>query len=173
MLTKAQKAKHIEAAGELLKKSKTLVFADFTGVATAEINRLKAELRKTGAVFRVVKKRLLKLAFKSADVPADPTQFKAQVGTVFAPGELTDIAAPIFKFSKELAKAKKNFAVLGAYEAAQKSFVTPEQFLVIAKLPSREVLLAQVLGAFTAPLRAFMNLLEQLAKSKKPLATSH
>ena len=167
MLTKAQKTKHIELAGELLKKSKTLVFADFAGAATQDINKLKTELRKAGATWRVVKKRLLKLALTKAGVAMDPAQFDAQVGTAFVPGQLTDVASAMYKFSKDLAKAKKNFAVLGAYDIAGKSFIAPEQFVLIAKLPSREVLLAQVLGMMTAPRRAFMSIVEQMSKRKE------
>lgn len=164
MLTKAKKTKHIEAAGELLKKSKTLVFADFSGVPTSDINKLKTGLKKAGAAFRVVKKRLLNLAFKKAGIAADPTQFDAQVGTIFISGELTDAASMIYKFSKDLAKAKKNFAVLGAYDIAANSQIAAEQFTALAKLPSREILLAQVMGMFTAPLRGFMSIVEQMSK---------
>ncbi len=168
MLTKSQKAKHIEQTGELLKKSKSLVFADFAGVPTQDINKLKAGLKKAGAAFRVVKKRLLNIVFKNAGIAADPTRYNAQVGTIFIPGELTDAAGMIYKFSKDLAKEKKNFAVLGAYDIAAQSLIAPERFAAIAKLPSREALLAQALGMFTAPLRSFMSIVEQMANRKEP-----
>lgn len=164
MLTKAEKKEQIELGVDLTKKSKALVFADFTGVSIEEIKKLKSELRKAGAQFKVIKKRLLKLALKDAGVDFDPTQFDAQVGTVFATGDLSTVAGSVYKFSKDLEKAKKNFAILGAYDGVEKIALDKNQFLVIAKLPSREILLAQLVGVMSGPIRAFMYIADQLSK---------
>lgn len=152
---------------DLIQKSKALVFADFTGVPTGELRRLKTELKKAGANFKVIKKRLLKLALKDVGVEMDPMQFDAQVGTVFAPDEMPSVAAAIYKFSKEMAKAKKDFKILGAYNLEEKSFLDADQFTVIAKLPSREVLLAQLVGVMSSPLRAFMYIVNELSKKSQ------
>lgn len=164
MLTKTEKKQQIELGVDLTKKSKALVFADFTGVSIEEIKKLKNELRKAGAQFKVIKKRLLKLALKDAGVDFDPMQFEAQVGTVFASGELSTVAGYVYKFSKDLEKAKKNFAILGAYDSVEKVALDKNQFLVIAKLPSREILLAQLVGVMSGPIRAFMYVIDQLSK---------
>lgn len=164
MKSKQQKSKEIESGKDLLGKNQTVVFADFTGTAFEDLKRLKSELKKVGGVFKVVKKRLLKIAFQKQGIEFDPTQFESQVGSVFLKGELTSAASTVYKFQKDLTKAKKPFKVLGAYEIPKKNFLNAEQFLVIAKLPSREVLLGQVLGMFTAPLRSFMMIVDQLSK---------
>lgn len=165
MLTKAQKTEQVKEGKKLIKASQNLVFADFTGVSVEELRRLKKELRNAGADFRVFKKRLLKIALKEAGIDFDPKQFEAQVGTVFTAKELTSVASQIYKFSKELAKKKKDFKILGAFDLINKSFLGPEQFTIIAKLPSREVLLAQLVGTLAGPIRALMYLLQE--KSKK------
>lgn len=169
MLTKAQKKQHIDKSAEMLKGSKTLVFADFTGVDTASIRRIKTEAKKVGAIFKVFKKRLLNIALKEMGVAFNPMQFKSQVATFFIPEDLSSIAGTIHKFAKELTKAKKNFVVLGAYDLANKQEVTVAEFNVIAKLPGRDVLLSMVIGGITGPLRAFMYLVGELAK-KQPAA---
>ena len=148
-----------------MEANQNLVFADFTGIPTKLINTLKRELKATGATYRVIKKRLLKVALHEAGVAFDPTQFDAQVGAVFVPGELSDgVAAAVHKFSKELVKEKKEFKMLGAYDLSGKVFLSAEAFTIIAKLPSREVLLGMVLGAMTGPLRAFMYVLQERGK---------
>lgn len=169
MLTKAQKKQHIDKSAEMVKGSKTLVFADFSGVDTASIRRIKIEAKKVGAAFKVFKKRLLNITLKEMGVAFDPLQFKSQVGTFFIPEDLSSIAGTIHKFAKELARAKKNFVVLGAYDLANKQAVSVEEFNVIAKLPGRDVLLSMVIGGITGPLRAFMYLVGELAK-KAPAA---
>ncbi len=179
MLTKEQKKKQVELGQDLLKKSKTLVFADFTGVDTASIRKLKIEVKKAtsatanagqagsgqaGATFKVIKKRLLSIALKNSGIDFDPLQFSAQVGTFFIPEDLSSVASSIYKFAKELARSKKEFKVLGAYDLVAKTAVSVEEFTTVAKLPSREVMLAMVMGAITGPLRAFMYVLGELSK---------
>ncbi len=166
MLTKKQKQEHVAMSSKLVTASKSLVFADFTGAPTKEVNRLKVELKKAGATFKVVKKRLLKIALKEAGIPTDALEGKSQAATVFSPGDLTSVAGPIFKFSKELAKSKVDFKVLGAYDSDRKAAISVAEFNVIAKLPSREVLLAQVIGTMSGPLRKFMIALQEIAKKK-------
>ncbi|MDO8601956.1 MAG: 50S ribosomal protein L10 [bacterium] len=164
MLTKAQKKEHVELSAKKIKASKNIVFADFSGVGTADVNNLKKELRKAGAEFKVVKKRLLKIALKEAGIEFDPSATKAPIATVYTPTDLTSVAGPIYKFSRELVKRKINFKVLAAYDAEAKKLLNTAEFTVIAKLPNRETLLAMVIGAMTGPLRAFMSIVDQLAK---------
>lgn len=168
MLTKEQKKKQVAIGTEFLNKSKALVFADFTNVDTASINKLKAALKNLGANFKVIKKRLLNIVAKNAGLDFDPLQFEAQVGTVFSEGDLSLVAGAVYKFSKDLAKEKKDFKILGAYDLVDKSYLDTAQFILIAKLPSREVLLTQVLGGIIGPFRAFMYLLLELNKKPTP-----
>ena len=53
---------------------------------------------------------------------------------------------------------------MGAYDSVEKKFLNLEEFTVIAKLPSKEVLLAQLVGTVSGPLRAFMYVIDQLSK---------
>jgi large subunit ribosomal protein L10 len=164
MLTKTQKKEHVAKSTTSLKNSKSVVFADFSGVPTKDINQLKSELRKAGASLKVVKKRLLNIALKEAGIAFDPLQFKAPVAAVFAPAELTSVAGPIYKFSRDLAKRKIEFKVVGAFDRDSNAVLSTQEFTIIAKLPSREVLLAQVVGAMSGPLRAFMYIVSELSK---------
>jgi len=164
MLTRAQKKQKVDEGAKLIKESKNLIFADFSGVPVTEIQRLKNELREAGAKFQVLKKRLLKIAIKRAGADFDPTQFEAQVGTFFLSEDLTSVASKIHKFSKDLAKKGKNFTVLSAYDLEKKTALSAEEFTAIAKLPTREVLIAMIMGGITGPLRAFMSIVKQLSE---------
>jgi ribosomal protein L10 len=101
---------------------------------------------------------------KEQGIDFDPTQFPSQVGMIFVPGELSESASVIYKFAKELAKEKKELKILAAYDLKKKAVISAEEFTVIAKLPSREVLLAMVMGAMTGPIRKLMYLLIELGK---------
>lgn len=161
MKTKTQKTEQIKQAEQLLAKSRFLVFTDFTGLSVAGFQKLKKSLKMGLNVFQVVKKRLLKIAFKNKGVDFDPVQFDSQVATLFSGQDLTDIAAPIYKFSKEV---KNVFKILGAYDLANKKFFSADEVKFIGQLPSREVLLAQVVSVISAPLRKLLFVLNEKAK---------
>ena len=172
MLTKDQKKEQVELGGKELGEAKSLIFAAFTGVKTADVKNLKTALRALGAKYKVFKKRLLNIAMKNAGVAVDPMQFPGQLGTVFAPKAIYDIAGTVHKFAKALLKtAKVDFKVMGAYDAAEKKFYDAAAFATIAKLPSREVLLAQIAMMLTMPVKKVMVALnsrsEQLAGQTK------
>jgi large subunit ribosomal protein L10 len=164
-LTKAQKVQQINLGVDKLKGSANLVFVDFNKVSVEDIKRLRKELKKQGADFKVLKKRILKIAFQKSGVDFDPLQFKAQLGTIFLPKDLSDFAAQIYKFSKELERAKKGeFKVLGSFDLSEKRFIDVNEFNTIAKLPSREVLLAQVVMMLTMPMKQLMQVLNERSK---------
>mgnify|MGYP001607393661 FL=1 len=161
MKTKAQKIEQIKQAEQLLLKSRFLVFADFTGLNVAGFQKLKKSLKAGLNIFQVVKKRLLKIVFKNRGIEFDPVQFDSQVATLFSAEDLTDIAAPIYKFSKEV---KNVFKILGAYDLNNKKFFTADEVKFIGQLPPREVLLAQIVGMISSPLRKFLFVLNEKAK---------
>ena len=157
MLTKDQKKEQVALAVKHVKASKSLIFADFTGVPTGEILKLKNTLRAMGGKFQVFKKRLLNIALKDSGVPVDTAKFEAQLGTVFAPKSIYDVAGLVYKFAKDLLKGtKKEFKILGAYDATESKTIDAPTFMMIAKLPPREVLLAQIAMMLTMPIKKVM-----------------
>ena len=156
MLTKQQKTKQIEASQQLLEKNQTLIFTDFTGLPTAELKTLRSLLREFGAKFKVTKKRLLKIAFQKRGIDYDPTQFTGPVGVIWLAKDIFEPAAKLYQFLKELTKAKKELKILGGWDATAKKGITAEEFMTIAKLPTREVLLTQIAFMLTMPLRQIM-----------------
>jgi large subunit ribosomal protein L10 len=170
MKTRAQKSEELKRAKELLGKSRALIFADFTKITAEDTRRLRGELRKTGASFLVIKKRLLGLLLKEKGIDTDLKQFKMSVGTIFAEGDIEKAAGPAYQFFSKLdvpEGAAKDVWVkhlLGGYDMKASAGVDAQQIIYIGKLPPREVLLAQLLGMLTAPIRSFMYVLDQKAK---------
>ena len=166
MLTKSQKSAVIEVGAQRLKESETLVFAEFNGVSVENFKKLRRELKKLGADFKIVKKRLVNLILKNAGIDMfDVRASKNQLGTIFAKGDLSSIAGAVHKFSKEITKGKKGaFGVSGAYSFGEKRFVDPIEFKAIATLPSREVLLAQIAMMLTVPLKQIITIINEKSK---------
>src|SRR3989344_2749768 len=98
MKTKAQKTVELAKAKKLLDKSQALIFTDFTKVSAEDIRKLRIELKKLGANYLVIKKRLLGLLLKEQGIDVDLKQFKISVGTIFSEKGPDSVAGPAFKF---------------------------------------------------------------------------
>ncbi|OGY59741.1 MAG: 50S ribosomal protein L10 [Candidatus Colwellbacteria bacterium RIFCSPLOWO2_01_FULL_48_10] len=163
MKTKAQKTEIVRLAEQEMKDAKFLVFADFSETPDEVIKAFRRLARGAKSRFHVIKKRLLGVALKKAGIEFNPKQFKSQVGTVFAQGDISEIAPVMYKFSK----ANANFKLLGALDLINKLEMPLPTLQAIGKLPSREVLLGQVLGGLTGPIRKLMYVLQEVAKGRK------
>jgi large subunit ribosomal protein L10 len=173
MKTKSQKIEELKHAKELLEKSQALIFADFTKVSAEDIRKLRRELKKSGANFLVIKKRLLSLLLKEKGIAADVAQFKTSVGTVFSEKDIENAVAPAFKFfaALEIPEGSPKDVwmkhLLGGYDMAKNSSFDGAQVIFIGKLPPREVLLSQLLGTLAGPIRSFLYVLNESRKKIK------
>lgn len=159
MLTKQQKIKLVEEAEKIIDQNKNLVFIDFSGTKVEDLRKLKRILREFGVQLKVIKKKLLRIAFQNKKIDFNPEQFESQVGVISTVKDISEIAGPIYKFFKEI--EKKGFKILGAYDLLEKNFSDAEIVKKIGQLPPREILLAQLVGMLSAPIRMFMHVLDQ------------
>ncbi len=160
--TKAQKQEAIKVGDKELKDTKFLVFADFSKVTNEELKSFRRLIRTINGKFTIVKKRLMGIILKNAGIEFNTKQFPGQMGTVFAKGDISDIAQVVYKFSKE----RQNFKILGGLDILKKESLPRETVVAIGRLPSREVLLAQLLGGITGPVRKLMFALNKVAEKK-------
>jgi large subunit ribosomal protein L10 len=162
MKTKEQKAEQINKGQKLFKESNILVFTDFTGTGVEDIRGLRKNLKELGAKFSVIKKKLMRIIFKKMGIDFNPEQFESQVATISSQKDILEIVGPIYKFSQE--KEKQGFKILGAYDLADKKFIDSETVIKIGRLPSKEVLLGQLLGVLSAPMRMLAYVLSEKSK---------
>lgn len=158
MKSKEQKSREIKSGEELFKKSQSLIFVDFGKVSTENLRLLKAKLKKIDAQFKVVKKRLLKIILKENKIDFDPhSVFEGQMGTIFSGGDIYSAAGPAYK-------SFQGIETLGAYDLKDRQFLAADAFKKIALLPSREILLSQVVGMTAAPIKMLMYVLQERSK---------
>jgi len=162
MLTKQQKIKILSDTNDLLKDSKFLLFTDFTGISVEDSKSLRRLVSDLGAKYKVIKKKLMRVAFEKSQIGFNPEKFKSQLGTIFSSKDISEVAGPVYKFSKEM--EKKGFKILGAYDLEKGEFLEGEFVKKIGQLPSREIILGQLAGVLSAPLKMLMYILDQKSK---------
>ncbi len=152
MLNKEQKKELIKDLSEKIKATGSVVFADFRGIRVKDLSELKKELRKSDASFKVMKKTLMKIAFKNAGIDFNPKKLEGQIAVSLSPDEVS-AAKIIDTFSRK----NENIKILGGVVNGKE--MTAEEMNVLAKLPGREELLAKLVGAIKAPVSGFVNVM--------------
>jgi large subunit ribosomal protein L10 len=153
-ITRAQKEKIVEALSEAGMGASALLFADFTGVKTKDMNEFRRTIRSVGGSVRVVKKTLAVRAFGDK-LPAAIGRHQGGIAAVWFkdPDPLEGLKAA-WKFTKQLEALK----ILGGFIAGL-GVVDAAKVREIASLPSRGVIVAKLLGVIASPLSGLVRTL--------------
>jgi len=154
MLTKTQKKKIIDELADKIKRQKILIFTNVAGVKVGEIQKLRRELKKEEVEYKVIKKTLINLALKQAKQEVDTSSFIGSSALAFGYQEPVLPAKIIYNFSKE----HLNLKILGGL--MENRFLTPEEVIELAKIPSKQELIAKLIGSIQAPVSGLVNVLE-------------
>jgi len=144
-ISKKRKTELVAEYTEQLKRSQGIILADYQGLSVSAMEGIRNSLRPIGAKFRVVKNRLLILALKEAGLSVPDEWLSSPTVISFCYDEVPSVAKALVDAKKELDVLQIKGGLLGT------KVIEAEQVKVIADLPPREVLLAQVLGTINAP----------------------
>ena len=144
-----QKKQIVADLVDQLKNSVAGVVVDYKGINVADDTKLRKELREAGVKYTVVKNTLLGFAAKEAGLDDLCNVLEGTTAIAVSPEDHTAAARILSKF----ADTHKNFSVKSGY--LDGSVVDTATIDSLAKLPTREVLLATVCNAFNAPIASF------------------
>ncbi len=133
-----------------------IVFVNFHGLSTAAIFKLRNLMRATSATYKVAKKTLIKKALGDFKFSGEMPDLGGEIGLIFAQAEeeMANIAKNVCKFTKE----HKELSVLGGI--LENKFIEKKMVSELALIPSREVLLANLVYTLNSPLRRLVGGLE-------------
>lgn len=155
-MDRTSKEASVEELRERIDRAPVLYLTDFTGLNVKAMTELRSVLRKSGAEYVVVKNRLAKRIFTESDsLPDISESLVGPTGFVFGYEDAAAAAKALSDFAKD--HDKKPVFKLGVME---NKVLQPEQVEKIAKLPPREQLLAELAGAFEAPMSMLAAALE-------------
>lgn len=151
-----QKQKVVAELSERLSGSIAGVIVDYRGISVTDDTKLRRELREAGVDYTVTKNTLLKLAVKGTSLEGISSVLD---GTTAIATSSTDYVAAA-KILCKYADTSKTFTVKSGFLDGE--VISVEKVSSLAKLPSREILLANVLGAFQAPISAFARAIQAI-----------
>lgn len=155
MLNIDEKTQVVSEIKEKFQRSSGVVLADYRGLTVAQVTQLRAQLRKAGVEYRVLKNTLVSRAANEIGVEGLDSYLKGPTALAFS----ADPVAPakiLTNFAKE--NKLKNFKIkAGVLEG---KVIGADGVKALADLPSREVLLTMVVRGMQAPLAGMVNVLQ-------------
>jgi len=137
----------VAVLAEKLGRAKAVYFTDYQGLDVANITVLRRRFTEEAVEFRVAKNTLIKIAAEKSNLPAlNETVLAGPTALAIAYEEPTTPAKIIKEFTKTLEKPEVKGILF------EGSLLDKEAFDKIANLPSREVLLGQLVGLLQSPL---------------------
>jgi large subunit ribosomal protein L10 len=145
-----EKVQILEDTSKRIQGVRGLYLADLSGMTVEKVSLLRKQCRAQKVQVSVVKNTLLKRAFNAQGITALDEYLVGPTGLIFSPVNEMTPAKILTDFAKEHEKPRIKAAVLDGRLFDDKAIA------ILAKLPSREVLLSQLLGTFIAPMTQFL-----------------
>jgi large subunit ribosomal protein L10 len=142
----------VKVLAEKFKSMKGMILTEYHGLSVEEISELRNKLRAQNSEYSIVKNTLSEIALKEAGIDAG-NNFSGPTALVIENGDVVSPAKVLMDFAKTHAKLKVRAGYL------ESKFVDASVVSQLSELPSREVLIAKMLGSMQAPISGFVNVL--------------
>lgn len=160
MLNKSEKQQLVDELHKKFTDSKIVILTDYKGLNVDKLNELRRKLTESNIEYRVVKNTLLARASENTDVALVKDQFTGPTAIALSYDDPVAPAKVLADFAKDNDKLEIKCGVMSG------KFLDLNSIKSLSSLPSREVLLSQVLSVMnavpTALVRALTNVPEKL-----------
>ncbi|MDE6189703.1 MAG: 50S ribosomal protein L10 [Clostridia bacterium] len=154
------KAQHIEEIKEMIQQCNGMVVVSYQGITVEEDTQLRAKFRAENVRYKVLKNRLVQRALSELGIQGFDHHLEGSSAFAFANGDALAAAKIVVEQGKTIKALKAKCGLMdGAY--IDETVVTK-----LASIPSKEVLLAQLLGLLQSPISGFARAIQQIAEKQ-------
>ena len=150
-----QKVEQVELLTEKLKSAKVAVLTDYRGLKVNQIQDLRSKLRTGDVEYRVIKNTLARRAAEAAGFPQLQDEIKGPVAIAFG---YDDLGVPSRLISEWVRATRLKLEIVGGLVEGR--VFSPDQVKQLADLPSREVLIAQLMGTLQSPVAQLVGIMQ-------------
>lgn len=144
-MNREEKAANVAALNERFKQATVTLLATSQGLSVAKMQQLRRALKQAGGEYKVAKNTFARRALKETAYAKLDELLEGPTGLVFGYSDPVAVTKVLVKFAEDNDKLSIKAGLLGG------KVLEPAAVTELAKLPSREVLLAQLLGLLQAP----------------------
>jgi len=156
-----QKQAVVSGIKEKIENSGSLVLVDYRGLTVEEVTDLRKKYREAGVQYKVYKNTMMKIAFKELGFEDFNQYLQGPSAVAFSTEDVTAAARITNEFAKNNEKLVIKAGIL------EGKLLDAQEVKAVANIPSREVLIAKLLGSFKAPVSNFVYMLDALRKKKE------
>ena len=161
MKSKLEKKQILDSLKESFAASPALVVANYQGLKSGEMDKLRKSLRDNDVEFQVVKNSLAKIASEGTDIAQINDLFKGPMSLAISSESPVAPAKWIFEFSKE----HKALKILGGYLDGK--VLSIDEVKALAKLPDLDGMRSQLLSVMNGVASKFVRVIDAYKKSKE------
>jgi large subunit ribosomal protein L10 len=158
-INKKEKEQMLQMLKEKMGSSQIIIMADYKGINVDAITKLRRRMYESGSELKVAKNTIIKIAARELNLEGADPYLEGPTALAFGTNDPVAPAKVLYDFIKEFKKLEVKGAIL------EGQIIGAEQVKALANLPSREVLLAQVLGGMQAPMYGFAGALQGLLRN--------
>ena len=156
-----EKSKQVEEIKAKIKAAKSIVLVDYKGLTVSEDTELRKSMRDNKCSYAVLKNRLVKKAFNDLGNTNFDEALNGPTALAFSN---EDEVAP----AKTIAEASKKFSKMAIKcGLVDGEFMDEAKMQQVSEIPSREVLLAKMLGSMQSPITKLAICLNKIAEQKQ------
>jgi len=152
---KEQKAEQVEVLTEKLRTAKVALLTDYRGLTVTQLQELRGKLRTGDVEYRVVKNTLARRAAEAAGVPALQPELEGPVAIAFG---YDDLSLPSKLINEFVRTTRLKLEVKGGLVEGR--VFTPDQVKQLADLPSKAILIAQLMGTMQSPVGQLVGIMQ-------------
>lgn len=149
-----EKASKVAELKNLLTSSKGVVLVNYCGLTVAEDTELRAKMREAGVKYMVAKNTFIRIAAKEAGIEGLDSVLEHNTALAFSAEDPVAPAKILNDFSKDHKALELKAGVLDG------KVIAVDEVKALAELPSREELLAKLVGSMQAPISGLVNVLQ-------------
>lgn len=153
-MSREKKTQIIDSLQEAFSKCSISILTDYRGLATSEMTTLRRRLQESGSEYKVVKNTLARFAAARAGKDNLVNSFEGPIAIAFGYGNITIPARILVSYIED---SKASLSIKGGFWGDK--LLTPEEVMTLATLPSREILLARIVGQMKSPVSALLGCL--------------
>ncbi|MEG1524287.1 MAG: 50S ribosomal protein L10 [Clostridia bacterium] len=156
----AAKAELVSGVSEKLEKASSVIVFDYRGLTVGEVTELRSEMRKANCEYFVLKNHIVSRACNGRNIEGVHDMLKGPSAFAICYDDAVTPARILKNFIKKVKKCEMKGGIV------EGTVMNAKQVEALADLPSREVLIARLLGSMMSPISGLAIVLDQIAKKQ-------
>ena len=156
-----QKIKEVDELAEKISKAKVVLLTDYRGINVEDVTGIRAKLRGVNTEYKVIKNNITRRAIDKCGFEGLDNLLEGPTAVVLGYDDYLEASKIIYEYAKE----NENYKIKGGI--IEGKVVSAEEIITLAKLPSRETLIAQLAGALLGNVTKLAVALDQVRAQRE------